>query len=514
MHREERKQKMTRRDVLVVLGLFAVSHALYALLGLRFDASTFPGYMQFIEADLLADRLLESLWYYHAGPPLLNLLAGVGIKLFGAAAPWFFGVSFHVLGLLVALCVYSLTLKLSGARAAACIATGLLVFSPAFVLYENWLMYTFPAVALLVIATSLLYRYLETLQTKWVAAFFGVLAALLLTRSLFHLAWMVLIAALLAVVVRNRWRQVLFAATLPVLLVGFWYGKNYYLFGTFSASSWMGLGLSNITTLMVPQNFLVPLVRRQELSSYALVSRYENIELLFATATPRTGIAVLDRVGKSTGDFNFNNIRVPEFSAQYAADGVKVMRTFPGAYVQGLWISNRLFFSPSNMNLYFTAANRAAVEPMEMLFNPLLYGASPTPGVLQQPHFGLPSRYVLEVNTGIPLIALWALVLGYGYAQVRRQILAPQPGESPRTIVIAFIGITILYVYAVATALELGENYRYRFLTEPLFMVLTATAAADLVRKVRAAMARRSLSAQPAADSSRTSAAPADPASD
>src|SRR5262245_45358680 len=93
----------TRRiDYLIVAGLFAVSRVLYALLGVRFDSSTLPGYMQFIDPPLLRDRLLESLWYYHAHPPLLNLFSGIGLKLFGDNADVYFSLSFHVLGLAMA----------------------------------------------------------------------------------------------------------------------------------------------------------------------------------------------------------------------------------------------------------------------------------------------------------------------------------------------------------------------------------------------------------------------------
>lgn len=481
---------MDRRDVLVVIGLFAVSRALYALLGVQFDASTFPGYMQFIDADLLANRMLESLWYYHANPPLLNLFVGIGHKLFGADAHWFFSAAFHVLGLLVALCVYALALKLSSARAAACVVTGLLVFSPAFVLYENWLMYTFPAAALLTMSVPLLHKYAQTYQTKWCVTFFAVLAVLLLTRSLFHIAWMVLVTVLLAAVLRERWKQILLAAALPILVVAFWYGKNLYYFGAFSSSTWMGLGLSNITTLVVPQQYLAPLVQDHTLTPYALVSRYEHRDLLFATTAEPTGIPVLDQVKKSTGDYNFNNSRIPALNAAYTADGFKVMRKFPAAYVQGLWISNQLYFSPSNMNAYFSTPNRTAAEPMETIFNPLLYGARESATLMPQPHFGWPSPYHLEVNTGIPLIFLSVLVLGYGYIQARKAVLDKNSEDRPRAIVIGFIVFTILYVYAVATAFELAENYRYRFLTEPLFMVLTATASVALVRAARVRLAR------------------------
>ena len=124
-----------RRDYIMVAGLFAVSRALYALLGVQFDATTLPGYMQFIDVTLLRERLLESLWYYHAHPPLLNLFAGIGLKLGGDNADVWFALAFHALGLAMALAVYILTLRLSGARSAAIVATGLLVFSPSFVPY-------------------------------------------------------------------------------------------------------------------------------------------------------------------------------------------------------------------------------------------------------------------------------------------------------------------------------------------------------------------------------------------
>ena len=197
-----------RLDYIIVVGLFAVSRILYALLGVQFDSTTLPGYMQFIDQQLLRERLLESLWYFHAHPPLLNLFTGVGLKLFGDHADVYFSLSFHALGLAMALAVYLLTLRLTAARPAAVVATALLVFSPAFVLYENWLMYTFPSAALLTISALLLHQYLATRDTRWAAAFFTVLAILLLTRSIFHLAWMVLVTVLLAVILRRWWRQV------------------------------------------------------------------------------------------------------------------------------------------------------------------------------------------------------------------------------------------------------------------------------------------------------------------
>jgi hypothetical protein len=347
-------------------------------------------------------------------------------------------------------------------------------------------MYSFPAAALLTMSALALYRYLQTQQTRWAVAFFGLLAALLLTRSLFHILWMVVVIALLTALLWQHRRQVLLAAALPLLLVVLWYGKNYYLFGTFASSTWMGLGLSNITTLMVTQKELLPLVQAGELSPFALVSRHRQMDLLFSSQhLPPTGIAVLDQIKTSSGAYNFNNQQILAVSQFYATDGFTVVRKFPASYAIGLGIANRLFFSPSNMNLYFTEENRAAVRAMERLFNPLLYAVPAKSSPLVRPHFGFENPDLIEVNTSIPLIVAWCLVLGYGYLQVRRLLLTRRPGLMPRAIVIGFIAGTAFYIYMLGTALELSENNRYRFLIEPLFMVLAATAATDVVRMLR-----------------------------
>lgn len=479
-----------RRAVLTVVVLYAASHVLYWWLGMRFEASTVARYIPFIDMELLANRLLESLWYYHANPPLLNLFAGVGLKVFGTGAFAFFHVVFYLLGLMTAMAVHVLTRGLTDSRLAADIAAAILVFSPSFVLYENWLMYSFPAAALLTASAVLLHRYASTGAAKWGAAFFGVLAVLLLTRSLFHLGWLIMVTGLLALALRGKRRQVLACAALPVLVVALWYGKNYYLFGTFATSTWFGLGLSNISTLMVTRQELEPLVQRGELSQYALVSRYAQMDRLFAQQPSPTGVPVLDQVMKSTGFYNWNNLQIVAINRYYTADGLRVIHTFPRAYAIGLIISNQVFFSPSSMNVFFARGNRAAALPVERVFNRLFYGVPAEPGLLEQPHFGFTGDYGIEVNTSLALILTWWLTLAYGYTQARKIVPGIEPAQQARALVIGFIVFTALYIYAVGTAFELSENNRYRWLVEPLFLVLAVTGVTHGLRLLRARLAR------------------------
>jgi hypothetical protein len=484
-----------RSDLQIVAGLFIASTALYALLGVRFDDRAVG--MHFIDTQLLTDRLLESLWFYHGSPPMLNLLTGIGLKLFGGHAAGFFSVVFHVLGFVVALCIHAITLQLSKSRVTAVVTTALVVFSPSFVLYENVLFYDFLALALLTFVTFALCRYLQTLSTAWCHAFFVLAGTLLLTRSMFHLAWMLVVAGALVAVAWQHRRQILLAAAVPLLVVTLWYGKNYYYFGTFGASTWVGLGLSNITTLLVPKRELAPLIQEGKLSEWALVSRYRDDQILFMTnQRPPTGIPVLDQVKKSSGEYNLNFRDIPVVDRYYTADALTVIREFPSLYVLGLVMANRQYFSPTDMNDFFTPGNKAAVRPMQVILDPLLAGTSPRTAFMEQPHFGFTGRYTIPVNTSVPLIFAWLLVFSYGYWYARKGILSGETQARPDAVVIGFVVLTAAYLYAVSTAIEFSENFRYRVVVEPLFFALAATAVTRLIRSLGQRFARAQLAAQ------------------
>lgn len=472
-----------KSDALIILGLTACARAFYYLLGVRFDSSTLNEYMQFIDKQLLMDRLLESLWYYHANPPLLNLYTGTVLKLFGSDSDVAFSVPFHVLGFLLALAVFALVLRLSRSRGLAYSLTGLLVLSPAFVLYENWLMYTFPAAALLSLSAFLLLRYLDSGSGRWGLAFFSCLALIALTRSFFHLFWVVLITLSLLVILRSNTKQVILVAAVPLMLVAGWYGKNYYMFGSFSASSWLGLGLSNITTLTVSKDELIPLVDDGTLSSFAITSRYKEKSKLFGHVQEAPwGVPVLDRVRKLTGAYNFNHISLIEVNKRYTQDSLRTIRIFPGSYLRGVLIANRLFLSPASMNAYFSKENRLAVVPVEMVYNPLVYGALSALKKTEQPHFGYSGKYAVEVNTGNLLVLGLPLVFLYGFLKLVRAYLGRGSLGRAEAITLAYILFNTLYIYMIGTLLELGENYRYRFLQEPLTLILFAILVSDAMR--------------------------------
>lgn len=454
--------------------------------GLEFDATPFPDYMQFIDRPLLEDRLLESIWYAHAHPPLLNLLVGVGLKLPGDPYALLAAIVFHGLGLLMIVCLFAVCLRLTGSRVAAYAAAALILLNPAFTLYENWLLYTFPAAALLGISAYALLRSLDDEGSRWLYGLFALLAALALLRSLFHLVWLACILAMLLLLLKERRRTILVSAALPLLLTAGWYAKNLVYYGTFSASSMLGLGLSNISTLTFRQDELAPLVIDGHLSPFALVSRYTDTEILFTADVPEpTGIEVLDTTRKSSGAWNYNSRGLLDVSEHYRHDAMSLIRLHPANYVTGLILANRLYFSPTSMNEYFSPANREALAPVENIYNPLVLGAHADPRYMIQPHFGFDREPSLEVNTSLRLILLTVVLLAFGYARFRRAFVSDDPESRVTGIIIGFIACNILYVWLVGTAVELGENFRYRFLAEPLFFVLLVVGAHAAWQRVR-----------------------------
>lgn len=478
------RPRTTAADFAAVGLLALVSFGVYFAAGVRFDASPFPGFMQFIDEELLRERLLESIWYSHAHPPGLNLLVGVAYKVFGDDAPMFLSLLFHALGFALALGLFSLTLRLTGTRIAAYVCTAVIVMSPGFVLYENWLLYTFLEAVLLTVSAVALYKTLDRGSTVWSGLLFTTLAALVLTRSFFHLGWFVLVVIYVTWAAPNRLR-VLRTAAVPLAAATLWYAKNLVYFGTFSGSTLFGLGFSNIGILTTTRADLVPLVEQGVVSPGALLSRYEDLQILFAeTDDPPTGIPVLDRRAKSTGRANFNYRPMIAISKQYARDSLAVIRRYPANYLVGLLRSNMMFFSPSSMNAYFSQENRDAVKPFERVFNPLLYGVPADSTTFVQPHFG-PDRYVLEVNTSLGLIACSAFLIVLGWLRVRRAFFDRTVEDRSALLTLGYMLFVLVYVYALGTLVELAENYRYRFVAEPLFAAATAVIATALVRRLK-----------------------------
>jgi len=147
-------------------------------LGVRFDASSLSWFWQYIDPALLKTRLLESLFYFHAQPPLYNLWLGVLLKLFGGRFSDAAHGTYVLLGLAGTGGLAFLLARIGVPRILAVVLALAFFLSPSAILYENWLFYEYPVAVLLIFAVLTLYLFLQRRSFAYGVAFFGILSSI------------------------------------------------------------------------------------------------------------------------------------------------------------------------------------------------------------------------------------------------------------------------------------------------------------------------------------------------
>jgi hypothetical protein len=453
---------------------FVLTRVAYWAAGVRFDLVPLAGFWQFIEADLLRGDLLRSVWHLHSQPPLFNLFLGVVLKLCqGWEAAAFHG-AYLGFGLVLALSLCALQLRLGVPRILATGLTLVFVASPACILYENWLFYDYPVLTLLTVSALFLHRFVDGGRLRDGVVFFALLAALVLVRGLFHLGWLALLAGLLTVLWPAGRRRVLLASGAPLLVAFLWYARTFVLFGSFTGSTWLGMNFSDITTLKVPRAERTRMVADGVLSPLALIKSFSPVDVYrpYVPFPEPAGVPVLDRERKASGAPNLNHRAYIPVARQYLRDALTVLRRRPGAYADGCfeaWV--RYSFPASESD--WLAGNRSKIAALDRLYATAICGRFVYDRWPPSPEVVSPAREMSRgrklANAGMFLLVGCPLLIVYGLVLTWRAL---RHGDRATGLVLLFLCLTLLYVTVVGNALEVGENYRNRFSVSACYVVL------------------------------------------
>lgn len=444
---------------------FALSRVGFYLAGIRYDGSVLSGtsntdMYQLVDVHLLHDQLITSVWHLESQPPVFNLFGGLVLQLpHGLQVPVEV-IAFLALGLVLVLATYLLLSELGVPRWLAVVATlVLVVLSPAFVLYENWLNYAYPTAAVLTLSGLLLLRYLRTKQWGYGFGFFAVVSTVVLLNSTYQVEWL-LVAVVLAVVAgRHQWRRVLMVATIPVLVVGAWCVKDALLFGTSSTSSWLGMNLARDTLYGAPHAEIAAMVKDGTLTPLAAIPAFQGPPAYIPrfVLPSHTGTAALDELTKANGAPNFNNPIYATVSSQYLRDDLAFISAHPGEYAGDVNISVRNWFTASDQN-FTPFANWPRIEG---------YARTYDHAVEWQPQIDPDVAIVAFFNHSPPglntlsyqAVVMFALtLLGLPILVWRRRRDDPAMAGT-----LAFLWFTVGYAFVVTSLLEAGENERFRF---------------------------------------------------
>jgi hypothetical protein len=474
-----RLERSSRAKAGVLVGVFAAVHLFYYALGVRFDDTSLGWYWQYLDPQLLKEKLLESVFYLHSQPPLFNLFLGAVLKISGGGSRYVFQGAYLAAGLALYLSLFWLQLRLGVSRGVAFAVSTAFLLSPSFVLYEHWLFYAFPLAALVTLSALLFYDVLARRRARAMAAFFACVFIICGVRHVFHLACYAAVAAALAVFCTGARKKVLVIAAVPFLVLFSFNLKNYLLFGEFAASSWTGMNLWQMTGVNLTLEEKEAMLAEGEQSEVSLSLPFSGVAdypPAYADASRFAGVDALARPHKSTGPVNYNHVAYVGVSRAYLADSLYVLRRFPRAYLKGLLRSWFIYFKStsdhvSGVPFLDETGNLGRVTLINAAFDRLLFGK-----ISFEPVAKIASGLFLLESEEPVYVYLWIclpLLLYYGLsAALRKKPLGESEPARARRLTLLYVCFNILYLALVSNSFSWAETNRMRFTTDPLYAVL------------------------------------------
>lgn len=461
---KQKKTTLLNPYFLIILCVYFFSR-LYFSFFLKLDFSYYQkdNLVQYLDFGLLKNELWTSLFYLHSQPPLFNFLIGIVEIIFGRDSSIVLSFLFNIMGVLTAILGFNVLDKLGVNKTVSTILIVFYILSPATILYESLFFYTHPIIFFLIFSAYHLVVYLQ--DEKIINGFFFFLgiALAVLTTSFFHLIWFLGLGLFVLLNKKTNRIVLLKAAALPFLIILALYLKNYFVFGQFNTSSWLGLNLSRITVHHLDNSIKLNLIKKgqlSELSAFAPFTHYNDLDSsVIKYFSHKTGISVLDQTVKPNGRANFNNYGYLIISKKMLADDLYVVKNYPQIYFSGIAKAFIKYFdTPTNYKLI--GVNKFRINSYNKIFDAFIYGAS------------------MNTKTGYTSFVVLPIIIILGFFLFIK--------TKTNYVLKCFIGfalLNILYVMFVGNFLEYGENNRFRYYTEIFSVLLFGIILSELILK-------------------------------
>lgn len=467
-----------RRAGWLAAGGWLVVYVVVWATGQRFDASYLDYGWQIVPWDTLSSRPLQSVWYLHIQPPLWNLTLG------GAAKVSPFPDAFTLQVVLAAFGAAGAAAAAVIARrgrlgTAAAVAVALVATANPDVLRNAFEpRYETVTSTLLLAVVVALARFAA--QPTWRRGPLWVAAggtAVVLTRSLYHPLWLALLLVAAFVLARRHLdrRQVLAAVALPLLLIGGWMAKNQALYGRATLSSWFGMNLQRAVIPPLDRDELVRMYEEGDVSEIAMIGPFGAYEL-YAEAmppcVPEHRDPSVDTATRTTDDYspNFNyECYLPVFD-QAGDDAWAVIREHPGTFLEGrLWSARTIWAVDSGP----TTAHSASwlMRTLDDVYSVVRVDYR---GEINERGFGSPifGNIAAPADFAVSQILLYA---GVGIAGLWQLVRFRRRADDAWAAVLVTTAYIAAFTFIVGITGELGEQARFRTMTDPLVWTVGIT---------------------------------------
>ncbi len=467
----------------MVAGGFLAVRALVWLTGGRFSTSLLDIQPQLLDRVQLAADPFGAAWRTHIQPPLYNLVVGVVLRW----SPWPPGLSFQVLwvacGAVTALALFGFLLELgTGWRLAAGVALAVAALDPYLLAFEHTLTYETPVTALVTVSAWGVARYARTGSWRDYALFAGAATATVLTRSLFHPFWLllVLVGVLLLRRPASGWPVPAATAATALVLVGVVMAQHQALSGSWELSSFAGMNLQRSVIGPLPPATVRRMVADGTVSREATIdpfSAYADYQPLFGPCRSSSRDPVLASPVKRAGFANYDaDCYLPAYR-RAQRDALAALRAEPGRYLGTRVTAASIFLNEQDgigARSPVTTALRHVGDAVLLVVPHRLdmRGWQASPG-------GLPG---LDLKVSLTAAASIVVALGLGLRAAWRRRPGGEGASDPADLARLYVAITLAAVLALGLTTELGENGRFRMVLDPLLLGLLAVTVAGWLR--------------------------------
>jgi len=454
---------LSARHYALLLGVFLATRCAFFALGLRFHLDL--SWMFLSDLSALRERLLETVFYFHAFAPGMNLLTGLLLELSPEHVTFTATVLFWGSGYLLLVSACRLFHSLGCSKWTATALALALTLIPQSVYLEHLYLYTHLCTSLLCWAAVAFHQALLRASARaWFGFFLGC-AALGWLYTAFHLLWFLLVAGLAFWLAGpGQRRAVLRGVALPCVLLFALYLKNYVVFGVFGATSWGGANLTLATTQRMPRDQRSEWIEEGKLSPFANISVFAppSDYLPFLPPDLHFPWPSTNELWRPSVDApNFNHGLFLQVNRQRQKDAFYFIRTEPFEYLTTVFARNlpSMFSSTTHWHKLDKQPSsphydhRKVLGGYERIYDRLVH-SWPVPPV--------------GLYAFLPLFLIWAVRCSYqGWRSTDLRARA-------RAQLLGFCLLQIGFVVSASSLFSSVESARYRYTVEPFIWAVVA----------------------------------------
>ena len=481
-----------RVGYVMIAFVFCLSRVVFHDFGVRFDSNPLVSYLQFIDPFLLKNNFLQSIFYLHCQPPLFNLFLGIILKVFPENYALVFNVIYLLCGIIFAGAIYTLMLRMKVYKSVAMFLTITFMISPAVILYEKWLYYSYPIATLLVLTALFLNKYAVSNDRRFSVLFFSCLGMIVLINSTFHLFWFVLIGVVLVFFKRGYSKSIILSGLIPLLIIIGVYTKNYFISGSFGTSStWFGV---QVAAMIIPNlnKHQQELFLKDQSITHTMLGEdptQQQMESVSNQALKKTTkIPILDLVSKPSIPQmpNFNSLIILGISKLYLKEALYVLKQDLRLYVIGVIRSCLIYFFPGPTDVRFD--NRKVIAPYENIYNFMFFHLNRI-NSNELYTAKLFQTHLWNLNRDFFSSICFALVIGYYILLIIfcckfiKNLF--NSNKNHRFLTMLFIFINIIYVSLISILLGYWATNRYRFSIDAFYLIIFGVFLTHLIKKFK-----------------------------